>query len=503
MPSLVSERFRIHSAKQFVESFSETANDQYYLFIARQTPWANGDSSVPTPEDSIACATFNYWQDMVAMVKIKPTDICHAVVKNSWAPGHYKMYDCDEGLASLYDPTDTPFYVTTTDNHIFKCIYNGSYGTVTSNSTSAPTITGQADITTLTVAAGDPNNYLWKFVYDIPTEDINKFAVGDYVPIRAADDFIDAIGGDITTNSLAPKNYEVFDIARLTNNGAIYQIAVTTTGAGYGNIPPLVDIQGDGTGATAVATVRFGSVTGITMTSYGKNYTYANVILTPRGATPTTTAVARAVINPRNSYTNTLGTYYRTNHGIDVEQELGAKYVIISVKLEGAGEDEKLPVNSEFRRVGILKNPVLYGSNTVASGNIYSQTLDLIITGADGNFNKNELVYQTATNAYGVVVEAQSNKLRLTNVRGTFTENQTIIGIGNGNTDGQLINTVTIPSQPEPFTVVPASGVSASVLEVEQPEIEPYSGDILYIDNRATISRQVNYAETVRVVLSF
>ena len=38
---------------------------------------------------------------------------------------------------------------------------------------------------------------------------------------------------------------------------------------------------------------------------------------------------------------------------------------------------------------------------------------------------------------------------------------------------------------------------------VAQPEIKKYSGDILYIDNRAAIQRSANQKEDIKIVLEF
>lgn len=504
MPSIVSERFKIHNAKQFVESFSEAAKDNYYLFIGRSMPWATGDtaSDVPTPTDSTGCAAFRYWRDMIAMVKIQPTDLCHAIYNHEWTSGaKYRMYDCSISINSLFDPEEMPFYVVTSENQVFKCIYNGvtdNSGTTISNSTVEPSITGQADVTALTIADGNPNNYIWKYMYTIPASDLLKFRVKNYVPVRSMDDTRDSLTGDVLDD--ASSNYLVFNNARLVNNGAIYQVIIDTPGAGYSNIPPQVIIEGDGTGATAVASVSSGNVVSITMTSYGQNYSYATVALNSLDKQPTIPAVARAIISPRNEFTNTAGNYYRTNHGLDIEHELGGKYVILSARLfntGGVGEEAVLPISSEYRRVGIVKNPVLYGTNQIANGNAYSMTTDVVIGSATGSFVPNELIYQASTNAYGVLLEQKDNILRLTNVRGEFSieGNTVVMGIGNGNTTVSLPEAFISPIQP--------SGTQARVSEVLPPDITPFSGDVLYINHGTPIIREQNYSEIVKIVLTF
>ena len=39
MPAIITNKFRIHNAEQFRESFSETAPNVYYLGIGRPQAW--------------------------------------------------------------------------------------------------------------------------------------------------------------------------------------------------------------------------------------------------------------------------------------------------------------------------------------------------------------------------------------------------------------------------------------------------------------------------------
>ena len=54
MAAIITEKFRLHNATQFEESFSESSNNVYYLFIGKSTPFTAGtsggsDASPPTP----------------------------------------------------------------------------------------------------------------------------------------------------------------------------------------------------------------------------------------------------------------------------------------------------------------------------------------------------------------------------------------------------------------------------------------------------------------------
>ena len=57
MSAIITEKFRQHNANQFVESFTETALNKYYLFLGKATPFTSGtttgsDGIPPIPGDS-------------------------------------------------------------------------------------------------------------------------------------------------------------------------------------------------------------------------------------------------------------------------------------------------------------------------------------------------------------------------------------------------------------------------------------------------------------------
>jgi hypothetical protein len=84
-------------------------------------------------------------------------------------------------------------------------------------------------------------------------------------------------------------------------------ISVINPGFGY-QYTPTVTVLGDGTGATAVATVVNGSVTSITVTKAGTGYTSAIVQITPLSG-DTTGRLAAAVVN-LNGSVGTIRTVY-------------------------------------------------------------------------------------------------------------------------------------------------------------------------------------------------
>lgn len=504
MTAIVTSNFHTHSARQFVESLSEASNDVYYVFLGRPTAWSNGDSVVTSPDDSPANTAFSFWDDIVCLRRITSSDLTYVVPREDWtANSKYSMYDHRIPTSDLVS-NDAPVYVVTSENQVFKCIHNGKTNATSeaANSTSEPTVSGQSDITALTYASGSPNDYIWKYLYTVSSDDQAKYLTTAYLPVRATFDSLDD-NGDVYDDG--SDQYDVFHKARITGNGAIVKVVVENQGSGYTN-PPSITIVGDGSGADAVANVASGQLLDVVIANAGNNYSYATAVITANGDSGTG-ATAVPIISPRTWFANSSGTYYKTNHGINLVDELGARRVMLYVQFNGIGQSGLFPVGNNFRRIGIIKNPQLYGTTQIATGNDYSQMYELTLTNQVGSFTPDEIVWQQATNAYGVVVETSGSVLKLVNVRGTFSNTGTtaIIGVGNGNTAGQQASpSVTIPATPEPFTpVVASSNASADIASVATPDIQPYSGTILFVDHRSPVTRSVSQAEIIRTILTF
>lgn len=515
MPSAITRKYRVKNAKEFIESLSVDENDNFYLFIGRSVPWSNGadtnNSIVPVPDDSTANTEYDYWRDMMALVRLTPNNVCQVIPRRVWGSGAvYNMYDHRLNTTALYANTTNPFYVINGSKEVFKCLYNGQYPDGNSTSTGQPTTTGLESVTKTVTAAGTPYSYTWKYLYKIDGDLETKYLTPEYMPAKSVTDTLETVNtspnfGDIKDD--ASDQYTIFNDARFTN-GAIYAVTVESGGSGYSQ-GTQVSISGDGSGAEGVAVIDAGTIKQVNMVLRGSNYSFANVTFVD-GASGGAGASATAILSPRNSFTNSSGTYYVSNHGIDVEQELSATRVMIFSQLVEAGIANNLPLDTSYRRVGIVRNPLLYGTNTVATGLEYNQLWTLNITGLEGSasFRENEIVFQNKGVdgiAYGVISEIAGATLKLTHVYGTFVTGVSISGIGNGNsTPGQAAGAFTIPSIPSAFTpLVPPSSATATVESIDPPDVTPFSGDILLVDHKVPAYRDPNQTETIRFVLSF
>jgi len=239
MGALVTNKFRIHNAKQFIEAFEEVSftsgaavtdnsgllNSNMYLFIGKVTGWSD-DAAPPTPTDSTANTHYENWRDMIAAKKVSPTDVSHAIPRKNWT-NNTSYFAYTDTTSTLFSQD---FYVMTGDYNVYKCLSNSetnSTGTIASTSTTKPTGTGTSIISTA-------DGYKWKFMYQISASDALKFVTPNYIPVdkvRRSNGYL----ANTFDNSPAQVQFDVETAAAASGggNGAIEVVHLTTQGLQY------------------------------------------------------------------------------------------------------------------------------------------------------------------------------------------------------------------------------------------------------------------------------
>lgn len=443
--SVYSKNLNIYNAEQFLESVSETANTKLYFTVGNVLPYAN--DAQPLQANTSVTSLYEVYRNMIAGKLITGNDMYHCIPRINWAPGTvYDRYDHCTCSLILFNP-NTKFYMVTPNWDVYKCISNNNGGP----SQNVPI----QKITTGTVTEVD--GYTWKYMYSISPAEQLRFTTDEFIPVKKLLNNDNSLQWQVQENAL---------------DGALEYIQVVNGGASYGdNTKMWITITGDGTGANAFPQTNAltGQISSVVIDIPGTGYTYADVQVyddTGFGSG----AVLRAVISPPGG------------HGSDPLRELGGSNVIINARLR-YDENGKFPVTNDFRQVAIIKDPYKFGTTEVKSNTAYTQLTTLTLSGVgDDNYIEDEIVYQGATPANatftGVVVEWNgSNQIKLADVRGTVLSEQ-LIGTVSGAT-----GTVSIPY-----------GI---------PELEPNSGQLLYIDNIKPIQRSTDQIEDFKIVLKF
>jgi len=426
MASIVTTKFRVHNAQQFAEAFSETSNTIMYLFIGKNTEFPD-DNAPPTPVNSTANVEYTPWRDMYAAKRITTADVTHAVPRHDWTSGTVYTY---------YDDADTnliesdSFFVITEDYNVYKCLWNAG----SAASTTKPTGVSTSPFTTA-------DGYIWKYMYTVTTAKALKFLTNDYIPVQQLE-------GDDGTDQ--------WDVQTAAVDGGVHVVRVTAGGSAYGSAP-AVTITGDGTGATANSTITAGAVTAVTITNAGTGYTRATIAFAS-GA-----AAATAIISPKGG------------HGANAVEELGGKYIMINVRLDGT-ESNTFSTANEFRQVGIVRDPYLYGTSTRAVASSFRQSFRYQLSAPSGTFALDETI-TSGSNTASVVEWTTPNLFTTLPVHLPFANTASVTG--------------------------GTSAASGTIAAISNPGLQPYSGDIIYVENRVPISRAADQIEDVKLIIQF
>jgi len=401
MTNIVTKNFKSPLAQQFVESFTEQANNIYYLAVGKHVTYPAGDSNIPTPSDSVKDVQIDPYQEIIFGKKIQATDISLMTKRYDWTSGTvYAQYDDTD--AELFNKQ---FYVVIdsgTYYYVYKVLENNNGAA----SISAPSNTSEDACNFITTADG----YKWKLMYRLPEETFNKFATTDYMPVvtsanvssasvdgaidaivvsNSGYNFISTLTGQFNTDDLRENIPTIAGnniTYRLTNQAAsnsdfyVGSSIYLESGTGAGQvkriinyssntkvitinspfttapnsdttykIAPSVVITGDGTGAEAYAVVSSNTslsnyIEKIEIVTRGHGYTYASATIAGNTGGLSVNAAARVVISPKGG------------HGYDAIAELGSSSVGMSVKLSN-NENGYITTDNDYRAHYIIRDP--------------------------------------------------------------------------------------------------------------------------------------------------
>ena len=517
MAAIITDKIRILNAKNFIAGVSSATN-AYYSFIGLPNPTsqqADWDTAPPSPKDSFDQEN-DYWDNMIALKKITSSDVRQVVEKRAWTSGTtYDMYRGDytrsntanvSGATNLYSAS---YYILNSDFRVYECLQNG---TDPENPNGRPSLDEPTFTDLEPKAAGSSGDgYVWKYLYTIKPSDIIKFESTDFIPVPT--------DWDTGSDNAAVRDNAVdgsIKIVTVTNRG----VGLGTAGAVYTRVP----IKGDGSGGECTIVMSNDqTVDSITVSSQGSGYTFGNIDLTAGGVpTGTTVPTFDVIVSPQGG------------HGSDIYQELGAFNVLLYSRIENDNENPDFITGNQIARIGVVENPQQFASNTLLSSDKVSAVYALKLTGigySSANFDPDSLFKQTVstgTTAIGKVV----NYDQTTGVL-KYWQDRTMAGfntVGTAQTNPpygyNLTQFTSTPSGTGTLTIVPSTGSNLAIDTsftgvstvinsktyylgqsfnngLANPESKKYSGNIIYIDNRPSITRSLNQKEDIKVILQF
>ena len=516
MSAIITDQLRILNAKNFVSAATSSSNS-YYSFVGlpNATDYAtNWDNNPPSPKDSFEQEN-DYWDTTIALKKIKASDVNQVVKKNTWSSGTtYDMYRHDisrtntskpSGATSLYSSN---YYVINSDFRVYICLQNG---TDPENPSGRPSLDEPTFTDLEPKAAGDSGDgYIWKYLYTIKPSEIIKFDTVNFIPVPK--NWESSSESAAIRNNASAENNQL-KIITITNRG----VGLGTANRTYTNVP----IKGDGIGGKATIIINNDSkVESISISIGGSGYTYGTVDLIG-GNVPvgTVTPTFDVIIPPKGG------------HGSDIYKELGAYNVLVFSRIENDIENPDFITGNKIARIGLVENPQAYDSNSLLDLDKASAVYALKLTGVgydSASFTTNSIVSQTistGTTAVGRVISYDQNTGVL-----KYWQDKSLVGF---NTDGSQNSSPTYGLNLNRFTNSVGTGgttfITGTNLSIDttftgvsttlnsrtynlgqsfinglaNPEVKKYSGNIIYVDNRPSITRSSNQKEDIKVILQF
>ena len=522
MAAIVTDQFRILNANNFVETISNPANS-YYVVVGLANPTAtvpNGtavgygrssdwDTENPEPLDN-----FNYTNHTgdttIFGKKITTDNVRRLISRKNWTQGtKYEMYRHDYSLKNPSPITDSSrlynanYYVMNKNFDVYICLDNGSSGINTTGNASQdePIFTDLEP----SRAGESGDGYIWKYLFTVPPSDIIKFDSTEYISVPS--------DWPTSTSTQIQSVRENGDST--INNNQIRKVYIDKQGFAYtqNQSGVEVDIVGDGTGGKVVIdTDSEGKVIQTNVSSGGQGYSYGMVDLGPLGS-GTTKAKLIPIIPPSRG------------HGYDLYKELGTDKLLIYARFDDSTKD--FPTDTKFAQISIVKNPTSIGSTAVFTANNFSSVNAIKIISPTGTPVIGEKIEQTVTGgtAKGYIVSYDNDTKVIKYYQDrTLVFNPTIgdqtdyVGLTN---DSKVLSFESSAQQ-----ISASSGFKASVDQnfsgisttsnnkvvslgvnfengLANPEINKGSGEVVYLDNRSTISRNSRQKEDIKIILEF
>ena len=525
MPAIITDQFRILNAETFAQSFTGigTTTNYYYTFLGHPNPtnvsigdygdtdWGTTNGT-PAPRDSFKEEN-SYHDSMLFLKRVTATDVRRVVRRYNWELGiTYDMYKNNYDINNKSPQTaastlyGSKFFIVNSEFKVYVCLNNGANPEFDKGqkSLAEPNF---VDVTPQAAGTG-ADGYLWKYLYTISPSDVVKFATDSYIPLPDK-------WGDTSTSTV--KNASVkgkIETVLITTRGSAYSV---TGGSSTGTITN-VPIFGDGSGGFVSITLNGGEVDTITVTNGGTGYTKAFIDFSPSllsNLSAGSGATFEVIIPPQDG------------HGADVYRELGGNRVMVYSKYDA---DPDYVTGNNFARVGLIKNPVQFGSATELLDTLTATALGALKLGITGaatttsgtTYPINAQITQTVgvgSTAVGYVASWNKDTgilryyqpvgLSTLAVAGSKLLDFAGIATSINCTDSNFAGPTLIVD--DTFDNANSINSGSSIIELGQtfndgiapPDFNRHSGEVIYIDNRAPITRSSSQKEEVKIVVEF
>jgi len=443
-------------------------SNNYYLGIGKSDAWNETDTA-PTSITDIETTKRDFRDNLQSIQKI--ASVSFVAKRYNWSSGTiYQPYRDNETSAQ-----NGQYYVITESNRVYICLRQGKNTLTgdTNTSTVNPDTTG-----TNTSPVKTSDGYVWKFLFTQSATRLSAFATSNFIPVEKVTE----------TSGLSNIRQSQKDVQDAASAGQIVGYRVTSNGTGYTSAPTIT-VNGNGSNARAVATVVGGSVVAVNVDDsaggfpFGAGYDHASVTSSGGGG-------SGLVVKPIIS---------KGGIGADSRDDLKSTSIMFNSKLVGAaGSGDFLTgTGADFRQVGILKNPKIPASRTSADSDFTATTgsaLRILTVGSGANLTDIAVGKVISQGPDGTPkARAYVNKNTGTDADATFLYHQNE-------------NTGFLPFDVEGDLLVDSAAPDdnyGTIVSDSDAEVNPFSGDLLYVESRAAVERTTAGTEDIKITIQF
>jgi hypothetical protein len=534
--SIVTDNLRFNILKAFEERL-KSEDQSLYMYYSRPLKWSaqRNDFDLVDDEETPNDAQPNQEEEhsvksaLLAMKLLNNRDIAVGFKAIFWESGGapYVEYSDRTNLAG------SRFYAINSENRVYKCIDNNGGATPTDEPTGS-------DPSSL-IATSD--GYLWKYMFSVSDSLLSKFNVQGYYPTSRDEQVenaavpgsiekivVDDPGSGFFPNSLVPvyvfgdgdqNTSAKLDIQNVSETGEIRTVLVTNPGSNYDIVLnaedtrplPVLISQTSVDGNLSETILSFGhaevnaegQIVDVNIIIPGSGYSLGEATIIQ------SSCVAYAQVNSEGGIERvnveypgknfTLGTAFLVSgssqnavvtpiippaggHGSNPQKELYSSALLFNTRIAYEEEGSDFTVENDFRTVGIIENPRETLSGDIATSLTLSGKTIININESNANgFSNDEVIIGLNSGARATLIDSP-NESTLRVIRDDIQSN-------------------TIPFQINEPILGSETSENSSISSITPPEYVPYSGDLLFINNREPITRNKNQIETVNFILHF
>lgn len=347
--AIIKQKTKAQSAKNYVSRI-QADDASLYFYFGNPVSWAAvpggsfNDTTPPQPTDTLKTEK-QIWDGIIGLKKIGNGDVALGFKRVDWVSGqHYDMYrdDYDGSTVtgvSLVNAQTKPLNLANSTSlvvvessgtyRVYRCIDNRDTAT---GYALASTVKPTSILSSIQTTS---DGYKWKYMGQLSSNDASEFLTANHCPIPST-------------------------VSTTTANGEVVSVVLLSRGNGY-LTAPTVTIKGDGTGLVLGTPVLVGGgVAYIPIVNSGTGYTYVELSIS--GGTPTTPAVARAILAPTGGFCSDFTKEVEANYmiarvnNINTDNYFAARgNAPVSYATDGV-------LGLTYRTVGLIENPVETGT---------------------------------------------------------------------------------------------------------------------------------------------